>query len=180
VAQQHDLVHKLLQPTRTRGGATSRIRRRTRTMMGRKVPVAAFAVVAGLLFTVSAGADQNKAVDPPKSKAGRDWHTVSKDIHEGKTKKLKPATKRTTGVWNGCKFVYLTTDETTYEFDDGSVATVSENPDPLPPRNCPERNPTEAEFAEMEARVAAANGPPPPGTPQLPPDRYKGGDVKTK
>ena len=61
-----------------------------------------------------------------------------------------------------------------------SVATVSENPDPLPPRNCPERNPTEAAFAEMEARVAAVNGPPPPGTPPPPPDRYKGGDLKTK
>src|SRR5687767_8466411 len=114
-------------------------------MRTKKVAIAALAVVAGLLSTVSAGADQNKAVDPPKSKAGRDWPAVSKDIQEGRAKKLKPATKRTTGVWNGCKFVYLTTDETTYKFDDGSVATVSENPDPLPPRNCPERNPTEAE-----------------------------------
>lgn len=138
------------------------------------------AVVTALIFASTAGADQDKDKKP---KAQRDWPAVSKDINEGKAKKLK-AVKHTTGVWNGCKFVYLKTDETTYEFDDGSVATVSENPEPLPPRECAERNPTEAEFAEMEARVQAANagnqGPDTPPLPPLPPDRYKGGEVRTK
>ena len=147
----------------------------------RKALLPVLVLVAGLLFAATAGADQGKTT---RSKAARDWPAVHKDIQEGRAKKVKPATKRTTGVWNGCKFVYLKTDETTYEFDDGSVATVSENPEPLPPRECPERNPTEAEFAEMEARVEAANAanrePGAPPLPPLPPDRYKGGEIKTK
>jgi hypothetical protein len=141
----------------------------------RKAILSVLAVLAALLIAAAAGADQD---GDKKTKSQRDWPAVNKDIKEGKAKKIKAA-KRTTGVWNACKFVYLKTDETTYEFDDGSVATVSENPEPLPPRQCDERHPTEAEFAEMEARVEAANagnrapGAPPP--PPLPADRYKGG-----
>ena len=40
-------------------------------------------------------------------------------------------------VRTGCKFVYLTTDVNDYQFDDGSVASVSENPEPLPRRTPP-------------------------------------------
>ena len=132
------------------------------------LPVLLLATTLGV--TTAAGADdEDKA---PKS--GRDTPSVMRDIREGKAIKLArpgPA-RRTTAVWTGCHFVYLKTEINHYRFDDGSVAQVSENPDPLPPRDCvgPDRNPTEAEMNASDVVVAARNaGDRLPGAENVPP-----------
>jgi hypothetical protein len=124
--------------------------------------------LAGLLLAAavafvatSAGAAQ----DPrPKTKASRDFPAVSADIKDGKAKKIKTE-RHTFAVWDGCEFVFPKADETDWQFDDGSVATVSDNPDPLPPKvkSCVERNPTEAEFRAGQAEADARNGGPAKG-----------------
>ena len=147
------------------------------TTSPRKVLIPALLLGVGVAVASAAGAVDK---EPKDAKAGRDTPAVMKDIKEGKAKKIKTG-KRTTGVWDGCEFHYLKTDESVYRFDDDSVATVSENPEPLPPKDpscTTSRNPTRAEMDEMEARVAKANPyTPPPGAPPvppLPPDRYRG------
>ncbi len=67
--------------------------------------------------------------------------------------------------------MYLTTDVNDYRFDDGSVASVSENPEALPPKDpgCVGRNPTEQEMAEMCSIANACNaGNRPPGAENRP------------
>ena len=144
----------------------------------RKVVLLFLALAAAVAITTAAGAAQDP--EPATSKADRDTPALMKDIREGKARKIK-GEKRTTGVWDGCTFHYLTTDHSTYRFGDGSVATVSENPQPLPPKakDCvTTRNPTSAEMAAMESRVSELDrrpetpGAPPP--PPLPADRFKG------
>ena len=145
-----------------------------------KLLVLSLSLAVGVAIASAAGAADK---DPKEAKAGRPTPAVMKDIKEGKAKQLKTG-KRTTGVWDGCTFHYLKTDESTYEFDDGSQATVSENPEPLPPKTCAEpRNPTAAEMAGMEKRVGELNpkqpqvpgGPPPPTPGDRPTDAYGGG-----
>jgi hypothetical protein len=149
----------------------------SKPLFRRRVLLPVLGLTAAVAITTAAGAAQGPK--EPKVKADRDTPAVMKDIKEGKAKKVK-AEKRTTGVWDGCRFHYLKTDESTWEFDDGSVANVSENPEPLPPKDqsCGQtRNPTSAEMAEMERRVSELNprhtagGPP---APPWPPDRYRG------
>ena len=143
----------------------------------RKVVLLFVALAAAIAITTAAGAAQQS--EPTKSNAGRDTPAVMKDIREGRAEKITEE-KRSTGVWDGCTFHYLTTDRSTYRFTDGSVVGVSENPQPLPPKakECVgTRNPTSAEMAEMERRVGELN---PrhetPGAPSLllPPDRFTG------
>jgi hypothetical protein len=148
-----------------------------RTRFPMKVLLPALALAAAVAITTAAGADQG--AKEQRLKANRDTPAVMKDIKDGKAKKIK-AEKRTYGVWDGCKFHYLKTDATAWQFEDGSVANVSENPEPLPPKekDCGSRNPTSAELAEKEARVGALNAKPlapgePPPSP-LPADRFKG------
>ncbi len=143
----------------------------------RKVFLPGLGLAVAVVITTAAGAAQGP--DKPKLKANRDTPSVMKDINDGKAKKIKEQ-KRTTAVWDGCKFHFLKSDHTEWEFDDGSVASVSENPEPLPPRSCSNpRNPTAAEMAEKDGRVNELNGGvAPPGAPPLPPppaDRYEGG-----
>jgi hypothetical protein len=146
-----------------------------RTILRGRVLLAVLALSAAVAITTAAGAAPGPKAQ--RLKAERDTPAVMKDIREGKARKLHTASgraKRTTGVWNGCHFVYLTTDISDYEFDDGSVATISENPEPLPPKEpgCVERNPTEPEMTAMHAVVNARNaGGRPPGddTRPLPP-----------
>jgi len=114
-------------------------------------------------------------------KADRDTPPVVKDVKEGKARRIK-ADKRTTAVCDGCRFHYLKTEENAYQFDDGSVANVSENPDPLPPKDkdcVGTRNPTAQEMAEKDRRTAELNGrnpgPGAPPPPSFPFDRYAGG-----
>jgi hypothetical protein len=154
-------------------------------------------VVAGALtLAASAGAGQDPTAKAPKLKAGRDTPTVMADIKAGKAKKVAGA-RPVTGVWTGCTFVYLHTDENVYRFDDDSDAHVSENPEPMPPRDpacVDQRNPTHEEMVVMEERVAAENVTQRPNVPPvgavagrattqtappltLPPDRYQGGPV---
>lgn len=144
----------------------------------RKVVLLLLALAAAVAVTTAAGAVQDP--EPTTLKAGRDTPAVMKDIREGKAKKIK-GEKRTTGVWDGCTFHYLTADHSTYRLDDGSLVDVSENPQPLPPKDkdcVTTRNPTSAEMAEMERRVSELNlrpvtpGGPPPRP--LPTDRFKG------
>jgi hypothetical protein len=139
----------------------------SKPLFRRRVLLPVLGLTAAVAITTAAGAAQGPK--EPKVKADRDTPAVMKDIKE-----------RTTGVWDGCKVHYLRTDESTWEFDDGSVANVSENPEPLPPKDesCVQtRNPTSAEMAEMERRVSELNprhtagGPP---APPWPPDRYRG------
>ena len=120
-------------------------------------------VLLGAAFTVASavgvGADQEHKA--PRTQANRATPAVVQDIREGKATKVTPSgrERRTTAVWTGCHFVYLTTEINEYRFYDGSVARVSENPDPLPPRNCdgPDRNPTEDEMNASNLVAAARN-----------------------
>ena len=148
-----------------------------RPSVRRKVVLLIAALAAAIAITTAAGAAQES--EPTKSNAGRDTPAVMKDIREGKAEKITEE-KRTTGVWDGCTFHYLTTDHSTYRFADGSVVGVSENPQPLPPRGkvcVSTRTPTSAEMAEMERQVSELN--PRHETPgarplPLPPDRFQG------
>ncbi|MDQ3641040.1 MAG: hypothetical protein M3450_06130 [Actinomycetota bacterium] len=119
------------------------------------LPVVLLAAAVGV--TTAAGADD--ARKPVKSE--RDTGSVMRDVREGRATKVgRPGpARRTTAVWTGCHFVYLTTEINDYRFDDGSVARVSENPDPMPPRDCvgPDRNPTEGELNASNTVVAARN-----------------------
>ena len=128
-----------------------------RIVVGRKAFLAVLLLTAAVGVTTAAGAD-----DPHKPvKAARDTPSIMRDIREGKATKLARSgpPRRTTAVWTGCHFVYLTTEVSDHKFDDGSVAQVSSDPDPLPPRDCvgPDRNPTEAEMNASRADVAARN-----------------------
>jgi hypothetical protein len=128
---------------------------RTRTKV--LLPALLFATIA-VAATATAGADNAKV------KSTRDTTAIMADINAGKAKKLDtPQSKirHTTGVWNGCSFDYLTTKLTDWVTDRGEHMTVSEDPDPKPPKDktaCPvDRNPTDEEMAVMRATVAAAN-----------------------
>lgn len=146
----------------------------------RKVLLPALLLVVGVAIASGARAADK---DPTDAKAGRDTASVMKDIREGKAKKVK-SEKVVTGVWDGCKFHYLQRDQNDYQFDDGSVAGISENPDPLPKDNecVTTRNPTPAEMAEMDRKVAERStrktqvpgGPPPPTPGERPAGAYRG------
>ena len=147
-------------------------------MFRKKLLPLVLALAAAVAITTAAGAAQGP--ERPKVKANRDTPTVLKDIKEGKAKKLDEQT-RMTAVWDGCKFHYLTSDHSDWQFDDGSIAGVSENPEPLPPKDSScvtTRNPTAAEMEESEARTAELNQqqrrPGAPPLPPLPADRFRG------
>ncbi len=147
-------------------------------MFRKKLLPLVLALAAAVAITTAAGAAQGP--ERPKVKANRDTPAVLKDIKEGKAKKLRER-KETTAVWDGCKFHYLKSDRTEWQFDDGSIAEVEDNPEPLPPRDpscVTQRNPTRAEMDESEARTAQLNpdrqAPGAPPLPPLPADRYRG------
>ena len=126
-----------------------------------------------LLLTVAVVAASADA----EPKTDRDGQTVVADIRSGKAQKVPTAKNREVtyaGVWRGCKFVTLKYHNGTYKFPDGEVVEVSENPDPLPPKDkldkdgkdCVDREPTEAEINAMRAEINARNAPArPPGAP---------------
>lgn len=129
-----------------------------------------------LLFAALAVASSaaTGASNRPDTLAGRDTATVMKAIHAGKARQLptRGSGGRLHGVWNGCRFVFATTQVSEWQFRDGSIAAVNGNPQALPPRDCdgPDRNPTEAEMTAMRATVNAANaGQQPGGAPAPPP-----------
>ena len=116
---------------------------------------------AAVTVTTAAGVGADQGPRAQRTKANRATPAVMQDIQEGKATKVTPPwrTRRTSAVWTGCHFVYLTTEVNEYRFDDGSVARVSENPDPLPPRDCvgPDRNPTQGEMSASSLVAAARN-----------------------
>ena len=70
---------------------------------------------------------------PPQAKDGRE---LMEEIRSGRAPEVPtpPGRQvRTTAVWNGCKFVFLTTKTKTYTTGDGGIAEVNTDPDPLPP-----------------------------------------------
>lgn len=140
-----------------------------RDLIRRKVFLPVLLLAAAVGVTTAAGADDARK----PVKAGRDTPSIMRDVREGKATKLahRGPARRTTAVWTGCNFVYLTTEINEYRFDDGSVARVSENPDPLPPRDCDgaDRNPTEDEMNASRTVVAGHNaGDRPPGSENMP------------
>lgn len=132
------------------------------------VSIVALAAVVGT-FTM-AGADQ-----PQGPRSARDPGAVARDIKEGKGQKLN-VRRQWSGVWAGCDFVYLQNDVSTQRMPDGEEVEVSDNSDPMPPRNpncTAERNPTQDELVAMRSHVAALNAAnqvkPGPTGPQGPP-----------
>jgi hypothetical protein len=139
-----------------------------RAVFRRKLVLPTLALaMAGVLATAAGAAN---GPTPPETKAGS-FTIVVADIKAGKAKKLGITKKHTAGVWDGCRFHYLTTDNTDWQFDDGSIASVSDNPEPFVPGECATpHNPTPAEMAESEQKTNAANAAfRPPGAPPAPP-----------
>ena len=141
----------------------------TRTIMRKKVLLPALLLVAVVALATVAGAAQGPTFKPPKAQG--DTPAVMQAIREGKAKKLHlppERATRTVAFWTGCQFVYVPAGNSEYQFDDGSVASVGEEPR-FPPRNpaCGDRNPTEAEFDAMYAELNDRNWRP-PGLPAPP------------
>lgn len=144
-----------------------------RSITRKKAFLPTLLLAAAVTVTTAAGVGADQGSKAPELKADRATPDVMRDIREGRATKVIPPgrARRTTAVWTGCHFVYLTTEINEYRFDDGSVARVSENPDPLPPRDCigPDRNPTEGEMNASNVVVAARNaGDRRPGTENRP------------
>ena len=107
----------------------------------------------------------------------RDSRAVWADIQSGKAVRVPtPPGREVThlGVWHGCKFVYLKSRISTYQLPEGGVAEVSEQPEPLPPKDpgCVDREPTRDEINASRVHATALNdrgrpagAPPPPTVP---------------
>ena len=124
-----------------------------------------------LLRVVVAAPAANTAQGP---KGPRDSRAIWDDIRSGKAPRVPTPPGREVrwaGVWNGCKFVFLKSQISSYQTSDG-VAEVSERPDPLPPRgpDCVEREPTDAEVNAMRDHVTTLNARGRPDGAPAPPD----------
>lgn len=137
-----------------------------------RIPKKALLLFAAGAAIVALATSSGAAGQPTKPKMPDVQATVDAARAGKLPKAAVQAAPSSIGVWNGCQFVFLKSNVTSYNTADGSVVEVVDPPELMPARAaaCIERTPTKAEISAMEAQLNNINaGRRPPGAPAPPP-----------